>query len=139
MPGAEGTRTRDEKKHLEREKTAHDKRGLTLTSDKDGAGRHVRGYLDAELIPACFDDEGNLIDLGRAGGWSPAQPTWLWNYATAAARGPAAIGPSPGAGPITSSVGTAARPPMRVSARASQARFGSLASEVRGRCRRGQR
>lgn len=66
MPGAEGTQTRDEKKHLEREKTAHDKRGLTLTSDKDGAGRHVRGYLDAELIPACFDDEGNLIDLGKA-------------------------------------------------------------------------
>ena len=34
----EGTQARDERKHLEREKTAHGKRGLTISPDKDGAG-----------------------------------------------------------------------------------------------------
>ena len=54
----EGTQARDEKKLLEREKTAHDKRGLTISPDKDGAGRYVRGYLDTlggAIITAALD------------------------------------------------------------------------------------
>jgi len=44
----EGTQARDEKKHLEREKTPHAKRSLTISPDKDGPGRYPRGYLDPE-------------------------------------------------------------------------------------------
>jgi len=54
----EGTRARDERRHLEREKTAHGKRGLTISPDKDGAGRYVRGYLDTlggAIIAAALD------------------------------------------------------------------------------------
>ncbi len=54
----EGTQARDEKKLLEREKTAHDKRGLSLITDKDGAGRYIRGYLDSTagaIIAAALD------------------------------------------------------------------------------------
>ncbi|MGI8625599.1 MAG: DUF222 domain-containing protein, partial [Geodermatophilaceae bacterium] len=54
----QGTQARDEQKFLEREKTAHDKRCLSLIRDKDGAGRYIRGYLDAEaaaIIAAALD------------------------------------------------------------------------------------
>lgn len=54
----DGTQARDEKKHLEREKTARNKRGLMISQDKGGAGRFVRGYLDTEggaIIVAALD------------------------------------------------------------------------------------
>lgn len=54
----EGTQARDEKKLLEREESAHQKRGLTISPDKDGAGRYIRGYLHAEggaIIAAALD------------------------------------------------------------------------------------
>jgi len=66
----EGTQARDERKHLEREKTAHGKRGLTISPDKDGAGRYVRGYLDTEggaIITAALDGLSAPIPSDAAG------------------------------------------------------------------------
>ena len=73
----EGTQARDEQKFLEREKTAHDKRCLSLIRDKDGAGRYVRGYLDAEgaaIIAAALDGLSAPIAASAAGEKDPRSP-----------------------------------------------------------------
>ena len=73
----EGTQARDEKKLLEREKTAHDKRGLTISPDKDGAGRYIHGYLDTlggAIITAALDGLSAPIPGHRRRRARPAQP-----------------------------------------------------------------
>ena len=75
----EGTQARDEKKHLERERTAHGKRGLTISQDKDGAGRYLRGYLDTAggaVIAAALDGLSAPIPDTAAGPKTPgARPS----------------------------------------------------------------
>ena len=73
----EGTQARDEKKLLEREKTAHDKRGLSLFADKDGTGRYVRGYLDSTagaIIAAALDGLSAPIASTAGGEKDPRNP-----------------------------------------------------------------
>ena len=75
----DGTQARDEKKLPELEKTAHGKRGLTISPDKTGAGRYVRGYLDTEgaaIITAALDGlSAPILDTaaGAKDTRSPAQ------------------------------------------------------------------
>jgi len=75
----EGTQARDERKLLERELTASKKRGLTLSPDSDGAGRYLRGYLDADggaIIAAALDGLSAPLAESAAGDKddrSPAQ------------------------------------------------------------------
>ena len=75
----EGTQARDEQKLLEREKTAHGKRCLTISADKAGAGRYVRGYLNTEgaaILAAALDGLSAPIPDTAAGekdSRSPAQ------------------------------------------------------------------
>ena len=75
----EGTQARDEKKHLERDNTAHGKRGLTISPDKDGAGRYLRGYLDTAggaVIAAALDGLSAPIPDTAAGPKTPgARPS----------------------------------------------------------------
>ncbi len=87
----EGTQARDEKKHLEREQTAHAKRGLTISPDKDGPGRYLRGYLDPE---------GGAIPTGAA---PLSAATTPWSNSVAASCSPAGCPPPAGSNPGSSS------------------------------------
>ncbi len=74
----EGTQARDEKGCLDKERIAHDKRGLSITADRNGAGRYVRGYLDPEAgatIAAALDGLSAPIPATAAGDQdTPAAP-----------------------------------------------------------------
>lgn len=66
----EGTQARDEQKLLDLEKKAHNKRGLTISADPDGAGRHIRGYLSpdaAAIVSAALDGLSARIAASAAG------------------------------------------------------------------------
>lgn len=66
----EGTQARDEKGLLDQERTAHDKRGLSITANKNGARRYVRGYLNAEagaVVAAALDGLSAPIATTAAG------------------------------------------------------------------------
>jgi hypothetical protein len=66
----DGTQARDEKKFLEREVTARKKRAFTIIPDKNGSGRFLRGYADAEgaaIIAAALDALSAPIAASAAG------------------------------------------------------------------------
>ena len=102
----EGTQARDEKKFLEKERTAHAQRSLILVADKDGAGRYLRGYADTEggrSSPPPWTDcprRSRPPRPGRIRAVRPSAASMPWSN-SAAGRSPAVgcpprVGSNPG-------------------------------------------
>ncbi|MDQ3733754.1 MAG: 13E12 repeat family protein [Actinomycetota bacterium] len=90
----EGVQARDEKGLLDAEKSAHGGRGLSITADKNGAGRYVRGYLDAEsgaIIAAALDGLSAPIPASAAGDSDTRSPATLPRRPGGAVPPPAAV------------------------------------------------